>query len=302
VAFHWTYLLPVLAGCSWGVIGLCYRLGEDRGAPPPFLMLIIGLAGTAFFSWYCRDVTFGHIPWAVFALGVAGGLGQYLVVLLIEAALRRGPLSPMWCVLALGGFLPVVLYSSLFRGEHLSHPQMLSVVTGVACVAVSSYRGKAANSPEASPAASARGMFVYAGILLLMMLCNSMMSIGMKESALLGRGEEQQGLFKNVALLAFYAAIASGLLLHLLIRRRRPGSLRMTTLLGLPASVGSVAGMLLIAQAMAALPSGVAFTVAGICAILLVCLVSVVAMGERAKPSWFAVVALGLATVILGSM
>jgi drug/metabolite transporter (DMT)-like permease len=265
-------------------------------------MLVIGLAGTGCFAWQCRDVAFGHIPLAVFALGAAAGFGQYLVVMLIEAALRRGPLSPLWCALSLGGFLPVVVYASLWRGEHLSHWQMLSVVTGVACVALSSFRGTAASSPKASPEASMRGMLEYAGILLLILLCNGMMSIGLKESALLGRSEVRPGQFTNVMLLGLYVVIAAALTLHMLIRRRRPGNLPLTALLGLAASAGSVAGMVFIAQAVAALPSGVAFTVSGVCSILMVCLASVLAMGEQAKPSWFGVVALGLVTVVLGSM
>jgi hypothetical protein len=302
VAFHWTYLLPVLAGCSWGIIGICYRLGEDRGAPPPFQMLVIGLVGAGFFVWQCRDVALGQVAPGVFVWGAAAGIGQYLVVLLIEAALRRGPLSPLWCTLSLGGFVPVVVYASLFRGESLSHPQMLSVVTGVACVAFSAFRGTAATTSQTSPAASARGMFEYAGLLLLIPLLNCLSSIGLKESALLGGSKLEQGQFKDVMLLGMYVMIGLGLALHMLIRRRRPKNPPLTLWLGLTASVGSVGGMLLVARAVAVMPSGAAFTVSAICSILTVRLVSVAAMGEQAKPSWFAVVALGLATVILGSM
>lgn len=302
MAFHWTYLLPVLAGCSWGIIGICYRLGTSRGAPPPFQMLVIGVAGAGFFLWQCRNVALGQVTPSVFLWGAAAGIGQYLVVLLIEPALRRGPLSPLWCTLSLGGFVPVVVYASLFRGESLSHPQMLSVVTGMACVALSAFRGTAATSARTSPAASARGMFEYAGILLLILLCNCLSSIGLKEASFLGSSELERGQFKDVMLLGMYVMIGLGLALHMLIRHRRPENPRLTVWLGLAASAGSVVGMVLVAKAVGVLPSGVAFTVSAICSILAVSLVSVLAMGEQAKPSWFAVVALGVATVILGSL
>lgn len=295
--FHWTYLLPVLAGCSWGIIGICYRLGSGRGAPPPFQMLVIGVAGACFFLWQCREVSFGRIAPGVLAWGAAAGIGQYLVVLLIEAALRRGPLSPLWCTLSLGGFVPVVVYAWLFRQESLSHPQMLSVVTGVACVALSSFRGTAATTGQTSPAASARGMFEYAGILLLVLLCNCLSSIGLKEAAFLGSSDLERGQFKDVMLLGMYVMIGLGLASHMLIRRRRPENPRLTVWLGLVASAGSVGGMALVAKAVGVLPSGVAFTVSAICSILAVCLVSVLAMGEQAKPSWFAVVEIGRAHV-----
>lgn len=82
-------LFVLLAGVGFGLMTIAYRLGQERGVPTQAIVFVIGLAGTAYCVASTWPVPFWHAPWQTWGGGIAIGFSQYLLTLLIAAALRR---------------------------------------------------------------------------------------------------------------------------------------------------------------------------------------------------------------------
>ncbi|MEO8377226.1 MAG: hypothetical protein ABI579_06115, partial [Candidatus Sumerlaeota bacterium] len=123
------YLYPILAGFCFGIIGLGYRLGQARGITTPAVVLYISAAGVVFFGAMLGAHPF-DAPARVWILGIAAGIAQYLTIELVAAALKRGPLSPIWCALNLV-FVPIIIYSWYALGESLGVTKLVGIVIAI---------------------------------------------------------------------------------------------------------------------------------------------------------------------------
>ena len=134
-----SWLIPVagLSGVAFSLIGISYRMGQPRGIAPGHVMACIAAAGIVIFGVQSAGLPLADVPLLVIALGVAAGLTQYVLVRIMKAALRMGPLSPAWCALALS-FLPTIAFSSISLGEKLGLMHGLALIAGIACVLAAS--------------------------------------------------------------------------------------------------------------------------------------------------------------------
>src|SRR3989339_1844192 len=101
-------LLAAISGIAFSSLGLSYQWGVRRGIPACATALAVGLGGAAFFA--CKLGSGADAPAIVWGLGLLAGLGQGGCVLLFVPTLRRGPFSPLWCVMNIG-FVPAAIYA-----------------------------------------------------------------------------------------------------------------------------------------------------------------------------------------------
>lgn len=293
-------LLAVLSGLSFSLIGVSYRFGQSRGITPiqiivwasPFCVIFFG-AQTPLGAW-------AEAPRAVWLWALAGGIGQYLCLLLVDKALRLGPLSPLWCASNLT-FLVTVLFAALFLGEHITPLQGLGLAGGIGAVLAGVWSVTPA-APALRP--DARGglgqRLEYALILGLLMLCNSLAAIAIKALSghpLPGGGNalsQFSGVFTTMIYLVSWLGVLMDISLRSAWRRPASGQIGLAALAG----VGSIGGFLLWCLC-AVLPAAMLFTLSSLANVMGAGLVSVVLFREKASGFWFLMMGLAVATVIL---
>ena len=300
-ASPWLVTLPVATGVGFALIAIAYRLGQTRGVGPPQIVLLISVAGGAYFAIAGWPLDLAGLPPLVLAFGIGAGLAQYLTVKLIRPILDRGPLSPLWCAMSLY-FLPASLYAYVVWGERMRAHQYAAIAAAVACVAIASI-GQGRNAPARAahprPERSARTKFLYGLMLAGALVSNSVLATCIKDLGArpAADGRTYMEHYGRLMYLLFYVSLGAAILPDLLITRAYRVSVRSSLLLGLLGSAGSIGGLLAL-RACAASPAGVVFTIAGVTSILTVAVVSVLALGEKAD----ATVATGLLAVILANL
>lgn len=293
-------LLAVLAGLSFSLIGVAYRFGQNRGITPIQIIALAGPFCVVFFGAQTHFASWTQAPRAVWLWAIAAGMGQYLCLLLVNKALRLGPLSPLWCASNLT-FLVTALFAALFLGERISMFQALGLAGGIGAVLA----GVWSVSPSASAARpSAPGRLgqrlEYALILGLLMLCNSLSAIAIKSlnQHTLPAGGDALSQFSGVFTTTIYITLSLGALTDITLRGAWPRPDRARIGLSALAGGGSICGFLLWCFC-ATLPAAILFTLSSIASVIGAGLVSVFLFREKTSRFWFLMMALAVLTVIL---
>ena len=282
----------LLAGIAFGLMNTVYRLGHQRGVPAQSIAFIVTLAGTAYCVVSTWPVPFWQVPWQVWGLGIAVGLSQYLLVLLIAAALGHGPLSPMNCAMFLG-FVLIILMARLVWNESLSVMQGIGVAVAVLCVIVASFQTDDKPQDNCHPR-TLRAWLVYASILAGLFVVNAVANGAFKVLGMVptsGPGS-YASLYGNHYLTTLYLTLGVCLSLDIRVRGKPQGPLRWRIGLGLVAGFSSIVGMSLM-RLCASLPAAFTFPVVALTLILGGALVSVFYFGERTTRAWWAMMASG---------
>lgn len=294
-------ILAGLAGLCFSVIAMCLRGGQRRGAPPIAVSMFLAVVGSAFFAGRCLGQSFDEMPLWASTCGLIAGGSQYAAMRFMQACLERGPLSPVWCAASLG-FLPAIVYSHGAFAEPIGAAQYVAVVTAVACVVVASTGQKDARPTDRPGDGQTRGVFYLVGLSMVFLL-NGVTTMATKDLGLRAfpAGGTYMDRYADVFLLGMYFAMAAGIFLDLLVRRRLRFPVRWTVGLGVLAGAASSFGYWAIA-ACAARPAAIVFTVSSTVSILGASVASVAAFGERPSPAWFGTVGLAVATVVLANV
>jgi drug/metabolite transporter (DMT)-like permease len=291
-------VLAILAGACFSIVAIAYRLGAPRGVGPVHVMGTCSLLGAAFFGVQALGAPGGGAGTLVVALGLLAGVTQYALLPLIRAALRLGPLSPLWCVLMLS-FIPTTLYAALALGETLGPLNYAAMAAAVLCVGLACVgKGGSAAGVGAGP----RHRLRYAAVLAAMLMIGAVAGVCLKE--LDSRGDGAGGTLlarhRDAYIAVMYAAIAACAVTDVTLTRGRPASWRWTIGLGLMAAAGSLTGMSLLVRA-AVLPAAVVFTLNSVSSIVFTSLVAAALLGEKRTWSWYATLACGLLAVALSN-
>ena len=296
-------LLTVLSGIGFGLIGIMFRMGQNRNVIPIHISMCMGIAGAIFFGVQLNWHQLFHLPLLALLLPVISSFGNLASMHFTKVSLSRGPLSPLWCAMNLT-FLTVVIYSSIVFSEAILPFQFAALVSGILCVVFASNLGNQSKSDNAEPYSS-KDKIIYAGALLIVLLGNSMAFVIIKDL-----GTRTIASSTNVTYLMeyrtsiyvlMYLSMAISCLGLVGIQKAKPDSYVDLIKFGLIAAFGSIVGMLLLGFA-AALPAALIFTINGMISILIGVIVSVLAFGEKRTPAWYGTVGFGILAVILANL
>lgn len=282
----------LLAGIGYGLMSTIYRLGQQRGVSVETIIFITTLTGTAYYIAAAWPALFWQAPWQVWGLGIATGISQYLLVLLIAAALRHGPLSPMNCALFLG-FVLVILMARLVWHETLSIMQGFGVAMAVVCVIFASFQTNDDPQSDRQPR-TIRSWLLYMSILAGLFVLNALGSVSFKYLGMspVSGAESYASHYGYHYITVLYLTSGLCLGLKLLIQAKPQGPFRWRIGLGLVAGLGSITGMAS-TRLCASLPAAFTFPVAALTVILSGALVSVFYFGERTTRAWWAMMTSG---------
>ncbi len=299
-----SFFLPMLAGVSFSLIAVAYRVGQPRGIAPIRMLGVASAVGALVFA-----ILFGQthlhlydVPRAVWVWGIVGGVGQYVTIRLFGVALRLGPLSPLWCVVSLA-FIPTLAYSGLFLSETLVPLQYVAIATSVLCVIAASIRPAQAETagPSVSDRSSRRRQdLLYLAVLGTVLVTNSLLAIGQRNLGQMRAGCSA-GDFRayGFVLLAVAYLVLTICVAVDVLRPGQPSKPFGAVIgLGVLLAVGSMGGLGLLN---ACSTSTIVFAVAGITQIIIVAVVSVLAFGERTSVGWYGTIGLGILSVALAN-
>ncbi len=282
----------LLTGVAFGLMNTVYRLGHQRGVPTQPIAFGVSLVGTAYCIASTWPAPFWQAPWQMWGSGIAVGLSQYLLILLIAAALRYGPLSPLNCAMFLG-FVLIILMARLLWKETLSIMQGVGVTVAVLCVIVASFQTDDKPKENGQPR-TFRDWLIYASILAGLFLVNAVGNGAFKVLGMVptSGANSYASLYGIHYLTTLYMTLGVCLGLDILLRAKPQGPLCWRIGLGLTAGLGSIIGMSLM-RLCASLPAAFTFPVVALTVILAGSLVSVFYFGERTTRAWWAMMASG---------
>ncbi|GEM_PF-486499 len=297
-------LLTVISGIGFGLIGIMFRMGQNRNVIPIHISMCMGIAGAIFFGVQVHWHQFFHLPLLALLLPIISSLGNLASMHFTKVSLSKGPLSPLWCAMNLT-FLIVVVYSSIIFSETILPFQIAALVAGVLCVGFASNLGNEPKNDDTDPARSTNDKLIYAGALLIVLLGNSMAFVILKD---LGTRTIATGInttylmeYRSSIYFLMYLSMAITCLALVLIQKAKPDSIGDLLKFGSVAAIGSIVGMLLLGFA-AALPAAFIFTINGMISILVGVIASVAAFGEKRTPAWYGTVGFGILAVILANL
>ncbi len=298
-------LLAVLSGICLSLIGVAFRLGQNRGVIPLHISMCMGLAGALFFGVQMDWSDLGALPVFVWIMALLTTAGQIGAMHLVRICLGMGPLSPLWSAMNLT-FLPVILYSAFVFSEKITFFGWTALLAAVVCVFFASQTGsEAPPADEEGRKRSLRIKLTYGSLLFLVLVGNSLVFIVLKDlgTRIVGNGIETSYLGAYLAPIYFLMYISLALFSGLTawIQKAVPDKVTDLVWLGLLAAGGSISGLLLINASMA-LPAGILFTINGMITILGGVIASVLFFAEPMKPVWFGTVGFGLLAVLLANM
>jgi len=298
-------LLAALSGISFSLIGITFRIGQNKGVIPLHISMCMGIAGAIFFGVQLNWSDFGALPMFVWMMALLTTVGQIGAMHLVRICLGMGPLSPLWSAMNLT-FLPVILYSAVVFSEKISITGYATLLAAVVCVLFASQAGNEASAEDDEEEKSSfRKKSIYGGLLLLVLLGNSLVFIVLKDlgTRLIENSTETTYLMRYMPPIYFimYSSLAifSGAIVWM--QKAIPNRYFDLAWLGVMAAGGSIAGLVLIKTCMA-LPAGLLFTLNGMITILGGTVASVIFFGESMKPSWWGTVGFGLLAVLLANL
>lgn len=291
MAIFYIILLSVLAGAAFALDGVVYRFGAQVHLSSRQIFLPIAVLSALFFALAARHES---APLWLWLLAAAAGLSQYLMIWTIHFALRRGPLTPMWCALMLC-FVPVILYAAIFLHEPLRRPHVLAILAAGGAVAA------AARSNSGSDTTGKKRIgWRYVVILLFLVGLNGFSNIALKMASAVGGGAAFAGA-GNLYMAIFFGAPALAVVLEFVCSGKWPKPSRVligTTLVG---AGGCSAGMGLLALVVTA-PAALVYTAMNSASILTAGIVSAWYFREPRSPAWYAMMALSATAIALGNL
>ncbi len=297
-------LLAGLSGICLSLIGISFRIGQNRGVIPLHISMCMGIAGALFFGVQVNWSDFGELPTFVWILALLTTAGQIGAMHLVRICLTKGPLSPLWSAMNLT-FLPVIIYSALVFSEGISLTGYAALLAAVICVVFASQTGSTTPETADDRQRSLRIKMVYGGLLLLVLIGNSLVFVVLKDlgTRTIGDGSQATFLMKYLPPIYFlmYSSLAVFSGFTAWIQKAVPQRYSDLAWLGIMAAGGSISGLLLIKICMP-LPAGLLFTINGMITILGGVIASVVFFGESMKPSWWGTVGFGLLAVLLANL
>jgi drug/metabolite transporter (DMT)-like permease len=288
--------LAAFSGLAFACIGLAYRAAHAREVSAMHVALAICIPGVVFFGLAARGSSPSAVPAVVWVLAVAAGAGQYVTLRMVGPALRRGPLSAMWCAVNLN-FAMAIGYARLFLGERISTLGYAGALAAAACVLTASLGQQ---SPEEARPRPAGAQLSYGAILLTILLANGLWMTGIKHlsAQALPDGRSDMTAFGNWFAMGVYLLLGLLILGDLLLARRAVPPAAPWLATGAFAAVGSVAGMWALGVC-SPLPAAVVFTLNSVVSLLTTALVAAIAFREQRTPSWYGTVALAVVAVVL---
>jgi len=297
------YFLAIMAGISFSLIGIGLRLGTDRKLHPLHLVAVSSLMGTIVFGARALPLLEGGVPVLVIVLGIIAGLSQYGVIHLVKPALHMGPLSPLWCALMLG-FVPVIVFAGLFRGEGMGPWQSTAVVLAIGCVVAASLgRRKEKDSVEGEAPEKPQGWWLYGVLLLAILVVNSLVDICIKDLGMVPGPDDESmwEVYGPLFLATLYLWIHVCVMADIVVKKRMPASFPWMLGLGALVGVGSMGGLWLVGMSIE-LPAAVLFTVRSVASILFTAVVGTLYFREERNWTWYATVGLGVMVVVFASL
>jgi drug/metabolite transporter (DMT)-like permease len=289
--------VAAFSGVSFSLIGISYRTGQAKGLIPRQVALVLCAFGAVFFAAKTSTSGWSAAPLIVIVLGLLSGITQYMTLHLMGEALKRGPLSPLWCAVSLS-FLPVVIYAGITFGEALTFIQYAGIVAAMGCVFLAAFEGPNSATPAAGHVRPG-GHATYAAILVAILLLNSVPSAAIKYMGMRPLGDAtvmaSYGPFFSFLL---YVALGGCILADLCATRRLRAPARWMLPIGAMGAAGSIGGLLSWGYC-ASMPAAMLFTISCVMSIFTAALVSVFAFGEKATRAWYGMLACGVASVVL---
>jgi drug/metabolite transporter (DMT)-like permease len=288
-------LLAALSGACFVLIGAAYTIGRPRGVRPLQIILIICCVSVVLFTLCSAAWEDLDLPPQLLWGAVLAGVTQYLCARLLRFILHHGPLSPLVCVVSMA-FVPGTIYAVVFLNEPADTTTWLAVAVGVLCVLAGTWQQ---TPPEGvKPIRGSRTLYLLA--LLGVLLTTSVTYIVVKHLGMLTLADERPYLdaYRYGYMTVFYACIGLPTLVDLMLTGQLRGPMRTWLALGALASVGSIGGMWMLSLA-AGLPGPVFFTVNNISQIVCGSTVSVLFFRERVSWAWYAMLSLGIGSVLL---
>ncbi|NQV15021.1 hypothetical protein HQ531_06135 [bacterium] len=298
-------LLAGLSGISFSLIGITFRIGQNRGVIPLHISMCMGIAGTIFFGIQVNWADFGELPMFVWSMALLTTVGQIGAMHLVRVCLGMGPLSPLWSAMNLT-FLPVILYSAIVFSERIGFAGYATLLTAVVCVLFASQAGSDSTTEDnADRKQNLRVKTIYGGLLLLVLLGNSFVFIVLKDlgTRTIENSGETTYLMQYMTPIYFlmYSSLAIFSGVTAWIQKAVPNRYIDLVWLGVMAAGGSISGLILLKTCMV-LPAGLLFTINGMITILGGVIASVIFFGESMKPSWWGTVGFGLLAVLLANL
>jgi drug/metabolite transporter (DMT)-like permease len=298
-------LLAALSGLCLSIIGIAFRIGQNRGVIPLHISMFMGLAGAIFFGVQMDWSQFGEIGFFVWGMALLTTLGQIVAMHLVKIALSKGPLSPLWAAMNLT-FLPVIIYSAVVFTEPVTAFQVAAILAGVLCVTFAAYTQRGESSPkDDKPAQPSSSRVTYALLLVAILLGNSLVFIVIKDL-----GTRPVSLDTALTFLVAYTGpiyfimyLSLGLFsgLTAVIQKAKPRRMGDLIWIGMLAAAGSISGLLLL-KVCVPLPAGVVFTINGVTTILGGALASVLFFREKVFWGWYGTVGFGVLAVLLANL
>ena len=296
-------VITIISGIGFGMIGVMFRMGQNRNVIPIHISMCMGIAGAIFFGIQMDWTGLFHLPLLAFLLPVVSSFGNLASMHFTKVSLSRGPLSPLWCAMNLT-FLTVVIYSSIIFSEAILPFQYLALLAGILCVVFASKLGAQPKDNKNSKI-SIKDRLIYTGALLIVLLGNSMAFVIIKDlgTRTIAAGTDVTYLMEYRSSIYFlmYLSMSITCLGLVIIQKAKPDSIGDLIKIGSVAAVGSIVGMLLLGFA-AALPAALIFTINGMISILVGVIASVLAFGEKRTSAWYGTVGFGILAVILANL
>ena len=288
--------MAILSGITTGIGAMSYRYAEKGRVLPIQLNAMMGAVGMVLFA------ALGAGEWRDFSLlacwiGLAGGVSQYAAIRVLREAMKRGPLAPAWCAMALGGFVPVIIFSFLFRGEIPSPWQWLSLACAVGAIAAAAanQNGKGERGGGTSPV----GMVWYAMLLVLLLIFTGILNVLLKAVADLPGPVAGQSLLRsqgNILMCFVYVGMAAASAAELTIVRQWVAN-RYALIGGAILCFGALSAYAIILS-IVTLPAVKVFVLSNITSILVVALGTVALFHEKPNRQWCLVVLFSLLAVL----
>ena len=288
--------MAILSGVTTGIGAMSYRYAEKGRVLPIQLNAMMGAVGMVLFA------ALGAGEWRDFSLlacgiGLAGGVSQYAAIRILREAMKRGPLAPAWCAMALGGFVPVIVFSLLFRGEIPSPWQWLSLACALAAIAAAA--ANQSGKSECGGGATFAGMAGYAVLLVLLLVFTGILNVLLKFVADLPGPVEGQSLLRSqgkILMCFVYVGMAVSSAAELMIARRWVAN-RYALIGGAILCFGALSAYVIILSIMT-LPAVKVFVLSNVTSILVVALGTALIFHEKPNRPWCLVVLFSLLAVL----
>jgi drug/metabolite transporter (DMT)-like permease len=294
-------LVAGLSGICFSFVGIGFRLASERKIHVLHALAVLSAVGVVVFG--VRAVHAGQISSGrVAGIGAVAGVTQYLAVYGVNVALKRGPLTAVWCALMLN-FIPVLVYAAAVLGEPISFWHSTASIAGIACVAMGATLVSAPKEGECGIPSVAHRIghsMVFGLILFGILLLNGVFGVTVKHVATVNGADgiplmESSGdIFRALVYLTILILIGMDQAIN-----RRPISAPAHILgFGLLSGAGSVGGLWLLCLCASA-PAGSVFVVMTVTSLVFASLVGALFFGEPRTWRWYATLGLGILAALL---